>query len=77
MNCVHLKTRRNKFVKYDEGLLTDLRFDQVTYDIYIGPYVQTYNDVKVLADCGIKAVLNLQTDTDMRKRSIHFAEVLK
>ena len=42
----------------------------------IGPYPQVKEDIEFLQSKGIKAVLNLQTNADMRLRGVEWEELL-
>ncbi|MCS6883853.1 MAG: dual specificity protein phosphatase family protein [Acidobacteriota bacterium] len=54
----------------------DIDFDRVTENIYVGSVPTNRADVKTLLSCGIDAVLNLQTDLDMRLYSIDWQQML-
>ncbi len=42
---------------------------------WIGPYTQNKDEIEKLARGGVKVVLNLQTRSDMKHRSVNFSEL--
>ena len=64
--------------KLDVNLVLDLEFDEVEGEhIVIGPYPQSKQDVGVLVEYGVNAVINLQTDVDMNHRGVLWARMVK
>jgi hypothetical protein len=46
-------------------------YSQILPNLYVGTYPQKAEDIQELKDCcGVTAVLNLQTDEDLRERTI-------
>ena len=46
-------------------------YDQILPNLYVGTYPEILEDIRELKDrCGVTAVLNLQTDEDLRERGI-------
>lgn len=43
-----------------------------TYKVFIGPYPQTEDDIELMVDQGVTAVLNLQTVIDMNHREVQW-----
>jgi len=60
----------------DVNFVGGMAFDFVPDDLFIGPYPQTADDVKALADAGATAVFNVQTDEDFVHRGIQWRELL-
>ena len=57
----------------DVNFVSDLEFDKIgDKNIFIGPYPQTENDFKKLYENGINAIINLQSDKDMKIRQINY-----
>jgi hypothetical protein len=54
----------------DANFVTGMHIDVVPPALFIGPYPQLSEDIDVIKACGVTAVINLQTDADMRQRSI-------
>jgi protein-tyrosine phosphatase len=64
--------------RLDINFITDLKFNKMgNYPIYIGPYPQNEQEISVLAETGITAVLNVQTEKDQKHRQIDWAEHIK
>ena len=63
----------NSFLEIlDVNFVSDLVFDKMgDKNIFIGPYPQSKNDFKKLYENGINAILNIQTDKDMKIRQIN------
>jgi len=48
-----------------------INYDQILPNLYVGAYPETLEDIQELKDrYGVTAVLNLQTDEDLRERGI-------
>jgi protein-tyrosine phosphatase len=59
--------------KLDVNFVSHLKFDKIgDYNIYIGPYPQNEDDIGKMAQAGITAVLNVQTDMDMVHRQVNW-----
>lgn len=57
--------------KADANFVGGLFFSKIgDMNIFIGPYPQTESDVSALHTAGITAVLNVQTDVDLKHRSV-------
>lgn len=64
--------------KLDVNFVANLNFNQMgKKKIYIGPYPQKYSDFEEIAKANITAILNLQTDKDLKGRQINHIEQLK
>lgn len=48
---------------------------RVAYRLYIGPYPQNRTEIEKLNQIGIKAVLNLQTRSDMKYRFLDWNDL--
>ena len=55
----------------DVNVVTGLDLDWVTDTVAVGPYPQGPDDAARLAEAGVTAVLNVQTDDDLRRRGLH------
>ena len=69
----------NSFLEIlDVNFVANLVFNQMgTKKIYIGPYPQSENDFKLIAQSGIDAILNVQSDKDLIFRQINHQLQLK
>lgn len=56
----------------DLNFVSDLQFDRVPPDMFIGPYPQTQEDVELMVKEGVTAVFNVQTDEDFEHRGIQW-----
>ncbi len=54
----------------DANVVTGLSLDWVTDAVAVGPYPQGRDDAARLAEAGVTAVLNVQTDDDLRQRGL-------
>lgn len=64
--------------KLDVNFVANLSFDQMgDKKVYIGPYPQKYSDFEEIAKAKITAILNLQTDKDLKGRQIDHQAQLK
>ena len=63
----------NSFLEQlDVNFVANLVFNRMgDKKIYIGPYPQSYNDFKEIADANIDSILNVQTDKDLIHRQIN------
>jgi protein-tyrosine phosphatase len=62
----------------DVNFVADFKFNKIgNYPIYIGPYPQNDEEIKILADSGITAVLNVQTDRDLKHRQVDWSHLLR
>ena len=53
-----------------------INYDQILPNLYVGTYPENPEDIQELKDrSGVTAVLNLQTDEDLRERSIDWPEM--
>ena len=61
------------FLNKNSNLVTEFKFDEITgYNIAIGPYPQTIDDVEKLANYGVTSVLWVQSKHDFKHRGINF-----
>jgi len=60
----------NGFIeRFDVNFVSNINFDKIAdYPIFIGAYPQHEEDIKILTKNGVTAVLNVQTDIDMKHR---------
>ena len=65
---------KNSFLEIlDVNFVANLEFNKIgDKNIYIGPYPQSDNDFKILAEKGIDTILNLQSDKDFKFRQINY-----
>ena len=63
----------NSFLeKLDVNFVANLVFNKMgDKNIFIGPYLQTENDFKLLLESHIDTILNVQSDKDIKKRQIN------
>lgn len=62
--------------RFDVNFVSNINFDKIgTYPIFIGAYPQHEEDAKILAKNGITAVLNVQTDIDLKHRQIDIVKL--
>lgn len=54
----------------DRNIVTGLDVNWVDSDVCIGPYPQTFEHADALAEVGVTAIVNLQTDQDLRHRGV-------
>lgn len=54
----------------DRNVVTGLEVDWITRHVAVGPYPQTSEHVETLAESGVTALVNLQTDEDLRHRGV-------
>lgn len=54
----------------DANVVTGLDLDWITDGIALGPYPQSRDDAARLAEAGVTAVLNVQTDADLARRDL-------
>ncbi|CAK57868.1 unnamed protein product (macronuclear) [Paramecium tetraurelia] len=62
--------------KLDWNFVVQFSITQINENIIIGPYPQNEQDIVVLKDFGVKAVLNLQTRLDVYHRGVDWDEIL-
>lgn len=55
----------------DRNIVTGLDLSWVDADVCVGPYPQTAQHADALARAGVTAVVNLQTDGDLRHRGVN------
>lgn len=58
------------FETSDRNIVTGLDVNWVDPDVCVGPYPQTPGHADALAEVGVTAVVNLQTDRDLRHRGV-------
>ena len=59
--------------RVDINFVADFKFNKMgSFPIYVGPYPQNEQDIKTLAENGITAVLNVQTDRDIKHRQVDY-----
>lgn len=56
----------------DVNFVSKMMFDKVPPNMFIGPYPQTVDDIDTLAEAGVTAVFNTQTDEDFEHRGIQW-----
>lgn len=61
----------------DVNFVSAMKFDEVPDDMFIGPYPQTEEDVDILAEAGVTAVLNVQTDEDFEHRGVEWDKLTR
>ncbi|CAD8118214.1 unnamed protein product [Paramecium sonneborni] len=62
--------------KLDWNFVVQFSITQINENIIIGPYPQNEQDILILRNYGIKAVLNLQTRLDVYHRGVDWDEIL-
>lgn len=60
------KERNNKHIREDSNFAYYFFYTQINDNLWLGPYPQTEDEHNRLKSCGIKAILNLQTDEDLK-----------
>jgi hypothetical protein len=84
-DCIKFVRKHNKFIKYDVNFVADFHYNQVIDSIIIGsisitkykkvgPYPQSESEIEQLSKQNVRGVLNLQTKTDMKYRSVDWHE---
>ena len=70
---------QNSFLEqFDVNFVANLVFNKMgDKKIFIGPYPQSYNDFVEIANAGVDAILNVQTDKDLVFRQINHKEQKK
>jgi len=76
-DCIFFERKHNEYIKVDVNFVANFFYNQINDNIFIGPYPQTTEEIDELHKAGIKAVLNLQTRTDMRHRSVDWEYMRK
>jgi len=66
----------NDVVLNDVNFISKMEFDRIPPNIFIGPYPQSVDDIRVLKKVGATAVLNVQTDEDIKHRGLNWPEML-
>lgn len=56
----------------DLNFVSEMHFDVVPPNMFIGPYPQTTADVDAMAKAGVTGVFNVQTDEDFKHRGIQW-----
>jgi protein-tyrosine phosphatase len=74
-DCIYFVKKHNEFIKVDVNFVADFFYNQIDDRIFVGPYPQTTEEIDDLLKGGIKSVLNLQTKSDMRHRSINWEDM--
>eukprot|EP01016_Furgasonia_blochmanni_P057484 TRINITY_DN9993_c0_g1_i3.p2 TRINITY_DN9993_c0_g1~~TRINITY_DN9993_c0_g1_i3.p2 ORF type:complete len:286 (-),score=80.67 TRINITY_DN9993_c0_g1_i3:869-1726(-) len=72
---VSVKLNKSCYKVYDYNFVTEFKFHMINENIFIGPYPQNIEEVEELQKHDIKAVLNLQTKKDMKKRLVSWEEM--
>ena len=69
----------NGFInKTDANFVGGLSFDKINdTNIFIGPYPQIEDDVKIMASAGVTGVFNVQTEIDFKHRGIKWDNMLQ
>lgn len=71
-NVVHDVPVNGVVTRFDMNFVAEINFDRIAdYPIIIGAYPQHEEDIKLLAKNGVTAVLNVQTEDDMKLRRIN------
>jgi len=47
-------------------------FDQILPELYVGALPEGFDDLEALKDCGVTAILSLQSDVDLRVRELRW-----
>eukprot|EP01017_Pseudomicrothorax_dubius_P017247 TRINITY_DN19538_c0_g1_i2.p1 TRINITY_DN19538_c0_g1~~TRINITY_DN19538_c0_g1_i2.p1 ORF type:complete len:422 (-),score=25.79 TRINITY_DN19538_c0_g1_i2:13-1278(-) len=68
---------KNEYKIVDADFVAEFYFTKIDTNIYLGPYPQDRNEINFIHENGIRCVLNLQTEEDMRFRSVHWPEFLE
>mmetsp|Transcript_17659 Transcript_17659/g.29840 ORF Transcript_17659/g.29840 Transcript_17659/m.29840 type:complete len:229 (+) Transcript_17659:558-1244(+) len=64
--------------KADANFVGGLSFDKIgETGIFIGPYPQLEQDIKVMAEAGVTGVFNVQTEIDISHRGVNWAKMLE
>ena len=61
----------------DANFVGGMEFDAIPPRLFIGPYPQLPEDIDQMKASGVTAVLNLQTDADMRQRRVDWGRLLR
>lgn len=56
----------------DVNFVSEMKFDAVPPNMFIGPYPQSVEDIDVMAKGGVTGVFNVQTDEDFKHRAIQW-----
>jgi len=64
-------------VKFDFDFHSPMAFSMITEHIYVGEFPKTQVDIDMLASKKITAVLNLQTEEDMKRYSVDWESLKK
>lgn len=56
----------------DVNFVSEMMFDAVPPDMFIGPYPQSVSDVDAMAEGGVTGVFNVQTDEDFKHRGVQW-----
>jgi hypothetical protein len=76
-NVEHVFIVNGHIDKADANFVGGLSFNKIgDTGIFIGPYPQLYEDVKRMAEDGVTAVLNVQTEIDFKHRGINWERML-
>jgi protein-tyrosine phosphatase len=64
--------------RLDINFVADFRFNKMgSFPIYIGPYPQNEDEIETMANSGVTAVLNVQTDRDLKHRQVNWEAHLR
>lgn len=62
---------------HDENFVSLFKYDKIgKLPLYVGPYPQNNNDLMILKNIGIKVILNLQSDDDIKYRQIDINNII-
>ncbi|KAL4498501.1 hypothetical protein ABPG72_019619 [Tetrahymena utriculariae] len=61
----------------DKWQMNQFNFDKITESISLGPYPENQEQIKMLAQSGVKAVFNLQTEQDMEYHGTNWENIKK
>uniref|UniRef100_A0A7S1T9U4 Uncharacterized protein n=1 Tax=Compsopogon caeruleus TaxID=31354 RepID=A0A7S1T9U4_9RHOD len=67
---------RGMNIAFDANFVGGIDFDEIAdWNVVIGPYPQSKEDVDIMAQADVRAVVNVQTDGDFEKRKIDWAAI--
>ena len=61
----------------DKEFNREFEINEIDENIIVGPFPQTFEEIDALHERGVKAVLNLQREVDMKVRKIRWNEIRK
>jgi protein-tyrosine phosphatase len=72
---ISIKPYKGGYIKLDCNLQFDFSFVKVQPHLSVGPYPSSLDDIRKLQSYNVKAVLNLQTDRDMKTRGVDWEKL--